>query len=201
VNKRCIPVILFLFIIETILLIMNFNTAQAKDKTVFTNGGIEFKGNRVIANFKNVALKDVLDSFKSAKKVSYRGDRLLLNMKVSKTLENATVEEALKRILFNFDHVLIYDADSQVSQVLVINKSDDIGNIEKLIFIDCDGLDSTAHGNYQNRRGGSAMRDSKITRAHEKSSPKKKSKRQPGPPNLPDSDHVHLPDNYPVSFY
>jgi hypothetical protein len=109
-----------LFIAATLIILFS-HSSQAINRQVFADDGIEFKENRVSTDIKNTPLKDVLAAFQSAKEISYQGPSALLGIKISKSIENATIEDALKRILFHFDYALIYNADSQVIQARVVN--------------------------------------------------------------------------------
>jgi hypothetical protein len=85
---------------------------------------IVFRGDKVDMIVEDVALDKILNSFKEAKGISYQGDKSILELKLTGKLKDVSVDEALKRILFHFDHAIIYNKNKQVMGIRITGKGE-----------------------------------------------------------------------------
>jgi hypothetical protein len=99
--------------------------------------GIVFKGDKVDIDINDMPLEKVLKAFKDAKGVSYDGAKSVLELKLTGKLKNASVENALKHILFKFDHGILYNKNGEVVYVRVVEKGKgetEIQPNDKMVF-------------------------------------------------------------------
>jgi hypothetical protein len=89
-----------------------------------TGAGIVFRGDKVDIQVKDVPLENILSEFKKARGISYQGDKSLLDSKLTGEVTGVSVEEALKRILFNFDHAMIYDKNKNLIGIRITGKGE-----------------------------------------------------------------------------
>jgi hypothetical protein len=97
-------------------------SASASEKIIYKDIGIIFDGDFVQVNIADVPLEKILQAFKEAKGIDYKGDEEVLTLKLTGNFEKLSVEEALHRILYNFDHSVIYNKNEEIIQVRVVDK-------------------------------------------------------------------------------
>jgi hypothetical protein len=84
--------------------------------------GLKFKGQIMSAELQGVSLRLILEKLKGEKGIWSKGDESLLDDKVSIRFKDLPLEEGLRRILSDFNHVLVFDREKGLVGLFVFGK-------------------------------------------------------------------------------
>jgi hypothetical protein len=86
--------------------------------------GLRFKGQIMSAELQGVSLRLILEKLRREKGIWSKGDESLLEEKVSVRLVDLPLEEGLRRILSDFNHVLVFDQEKGLVGLVVFGKKE-----------------------------------------------------------------------------
>jgi hypothetical protein len=84
---------------------------------------LRFKGQTVSANLQGIALRDVLDRLEREKSIWHKSHPSVLDLRISVEFTELALENGLKRIFAGFDYSLMFDADQNVSGVVIFGRA------------------------------------------------------------------------------
>jgi len=86
--------------------------------------GLEFKGQIMSAELQGVSLRLILEKLNREKGIWSKGDESVLEEKVSVRVMGLPLLDGLRRILSDFNHVLVFDRDKRLVGLFVLGKKD-----------------------------------------------------------------------------
>jgi len=84
--------------------------------------GLKFKGQLMSAELQGVSLRLILEKLNREKGIWSKGDESVLEEKVSVRLMDLPLLEGLRRILSDFNHVLVFDRDKRLVGLFILDK-------------------------------------------------------------------------------
>jgi len=85
---------------------------------------VKVKGQMMSAELQGVSLRLVLEKLEREKGIWFKGDESVLEEKVSIRFEDLPLQEGLRRILSDINHVLVFDGDNGVVGLFILGKKD-----------------------------------------------------------------------------
>jgi hypothetical protein len=102
------------------IFLISFSYASSDNQRI----DIKFNGQTMSADLEHVALRLILEKIKSEKGMWFKGNESVLEERVSVQFKDFPVQEGLKRILFDINHVLFFDYDKKLVGVFIVGKED-----------------------------------------------------------------------------
>jgi hypothetical protein len=86
--------------------------------------GLKFNGQAISAELQGVSLRLILEKLNREKGIWSKGDESVLEEKVSVRVTDLPLLEGLRRILSDFNHVLVFDRDKRLVGLFILGKKD-----------------------------------------------------------------------------
>jgi hypothetical protein len=83
---------------------------------------IEFRGQSMSAELKGASLEQVLETLKRKKGIWFEAPKSLLEEKVSILFQDLPLEEGFRRIIFQFNHALVFNRDKRLIGLFLFGK-------------------------------------------------------------------------------
>ncbi len=88
----------------------SFSPALAREGAI----DLKLKGDTVSANLKGAVLEDILEDLNMKRGIWWKGDKSVLEEKVTVQFTDLSIEDGMKRILGLLDHCLYFDNDGRL---------------------------------------------------------------------------------------
>lgn len=86
--------------------------------------GLEFRGQIMSAELQGVPLRLILEKLEREKGIWWKGAELVLEETVSIRFKDLPLEEGLRRILFDFNHALLFDQDKGLVGLVIFGRKE-----------------------------------------------------------------------------
>lgn len=86
------------------------------------SGKVVIQGDSISADLKNAVLADVLKDIEAQRKIWFKGEKSLLEEKVSVSFSNLSLNEGIKRILAGMNYMVVFDPKGQPAGINIVGK-------------------------------------------------------------------------------
>jgi hypothetical protein len=112
-----------IFMLAIVILFPVDEVAHSDDRSP-QRGGMIIKDGRLSVEYNHVPIGEILDELKDLNNTWFKGDRSLLDEKITIRFEDLSLDEGMKRILDFANYILVYHTGDTLSGVILFNKSD-----------------------------------------------------------------------------